>query len=829
MALISKAIPNLIGGVSQQPEAIRFDNQAERQDNAYPSVLEGLIKRVNTDHVGLVTGTVGSDTDEYFTHVINRDPTEQYAVVVKGGTSTSTMDISPLDGTANPTIVAPAGFDYLNVPSGFKAATALRAITIADYTFFVNRTTTVSMTDKVVNPTTPQGMVWIKRGDYGTSYGIEATSDATGDVVFNVGHLTPDGDTPTDRQDIDTAKIAKSLRVAISAVSGVEFSASNPGDGGANGGTVIWIRRKGTGIFQDEPFDLSVSDGLGGTAAVLIKDEISNLSDLPTTGRNNFRVKVIGDADDERDDYYVKFVAKNADFGSGYWEETVATDIPVQLNAATMPHVLIRTADGNFRFGPADGSTYTIGDDSYTMPLWGEQTVGDKQTNSDPTFVNKTINDVFLFKNRLGFLSDENVIMSESGEFFNFYRTTISQLLDTAPIDVSSTDSRVSILTAAVPFARQLVLFAEQSQFVLQSGNNALTPQTVSMTKTTSFDAVSQIRPFPLGNSIYFGFTRGEFAGVRQYYIANDTDTIFDATDVSAQIPRYIPGNVRDIAGCSQEDLLVLSTNTDRNVLYFYKFYDSNQDRIQSAWSRLVFGSADEVLGIEFIDTTLYIMVKRADGIYLDKMEMEPGLVDANSTYRTLLDRRVQKSDCTVSGDGLTITLPFKTYTGETYQVITKDGRLQQVTTQTNDSNQLVMSSSVAAEDFWVGRSYTMTYEFSPPVLREATQAGGSASISEGRLQVRYLRIDHADSAFYNLTITPEYRQANNYPMTGRFLGSGKNLLGKVALENGQLRVPVYSKADQVTIVASNNSPLPCKLTSAEFEMSFNPRSQRFS
>ena len=168
-------------------------------------------------------------------------------------------------------------------------------------------------------------------------------------------------------------------------------------------------------------------------------------------------------------------------------------------------------------------------------------------------------------------------------------------------------------------------------------------------------------------------------------------------------------------------------------------------------------------------------------------------------------------------------------YSTETYSVITKDGRLLQVTSQANDSNQLVMAVSVVSEDFWVGRQYTMRYQFSPPVLREPTQTGGTTSISEGRLQVRYLRIDHDSSGFYEVEVTPEYRTPSIYPMTGRFLGSADNLLGQVALDSGRLRVPIYSKADQVKIVVTNNSPLPCKLTSAEFEMSFNPRSQRFS
>jgi hypothetical protein len=45
MPLITQSIPNLIGGVSQQSPAVRDSNQCEVMENAFPSPIEGLIKR----------------------------------------------------------------------------------------------------------------------------------------------------------------------------------------------------------------------------------------------------------------------------------------------------------------------------------------------------------------------------------------------------------------------------------------------------------------------------------------------------------------------------------------------------------------------------------------------------------------------------------------------------------------------------------------------------------------------------------------------------------------------------------------------------------------
>ena len=45
MGLVSKSIPNLINGVSQQPPALRLDSQGEVQENGLSDVVDGLKKR----------------------------------------------------------------------------------------------------------------------------------------------------------------------------------------------------------------------------------------------------------------------------------------------------------------------------------------------------------------------------------------------------------------------------------------------------------------------------------------------------------------------------------------------------------------------------------------------------------------------------------------------------------------------------------------------------------------------------------------------------------------------------------------------------------------
>jgi hypothetical protein len=747
-------------------------------------------------------------------------------------TSASSLKVNKLDGTAiTITEATTNALDYLkiNAASSLTADTALRAITIADYTFIVNRTKVVAMDAATDSGRNPEVLFFVKNGDYGTNYKAEVTFGGT---TYTTNVETPDGSAASHRDDIATDVIAEALSDGV-ANGAQTVTQTNSGIDSISGatvsqsGSVVWLK-------SDDTTDFTVSglDGLGDEGLTVIKDETQNLTDLPTIAPHGFRVKIVGDATDTRDDYYVKFVADNGTFGSGIWEETRASGVTYKFDATTMPHVLIRKSATEYLFGACVHDGKDGGAHHSYLPLWGERNVGDTTSNPDPTFATKTINDVFLFKNRLGFLADENVILSETAEFFNFWRTTVTDLLDTAPIDVASTHSTVSVLTSAIPFHKQLVLFSEQTQFILGSAGT-LTPKTVTMTKTTNYESISHIRPVSLGHSIYFGFNRGGYTGVKQYYIASNTETIFDASDISGQIPQYISGDLRDMAASSHEDVMFLLTESDRSKLYVYKFYDQGSERLQSSWSRFTFSSNDEILGIEFIDTTLYLVVKRSDGIFIDKLRMDSGLVDTGATYRTLLDRRCDETVATrtySSGTGdTTITLPYKAYDVTPIEIITKDGQRVPVKTQTNDSNQIVVSGDYSSTTYWIGQKYEMVYTFSDVVIREPSNTGGLNLVAEGRIQVRYLTVSYSDTGYFTVEVTPDYRDKSTHPFTGRILGAGSNLIGSVPLEEGNFRIPIYSKSNQVKIECKNDTPLPCEIISAEFELDLNARSQRYS
>ena len=70
-------------------------------------------------------------------------------------------------------------------------------------------------------------------------------------------------------------------------------------------------------------------------------------------------VEVVNSEADE-DNHFVKFFGNNDRDGEGTWEECAKPGRTIRLKRSTMPIVLIRTADSNFRVSELDGSTYGL-------------------------------------------------------------------------------------------------------------------------------------------------------------------------------------------------------------------------------------------------------------------------------------------------------------------------------------------------------------------------------------------------------------------------------------------------------------------------------------
>ena len=781
MGMISSAIPNLVQGVSQQSPALRLSSQAEVQINAFPSLVEGLQKRPPLEHVAIMNN---SDTTGSFTHLINRDTVERYFLFINASNQISIYDLAGNEKT----VAYPNGTAYLNSTT---PATDFRAVTVADYTFIVNSTQTTAMSN-LLSPVYPfTGLIAVKQGDYNQRY----TVFLDGSIAANI--VTSEDDQIETRTDDIATKIA----TAISGQS--NFTAQ------ADGSTVV-ISKTGNASF-----DLATYDSLGDTGLSPTVGTVQRFDDLPANAPNGYIAHVQGDQTNDFDDYYVKFESDNGTqnkIGTGTWIEWIKPNIQYELNAATMPHLLIRQANGTFTFEQAD---------------WGDRAVGDEVSIPNPTFIGQKITDVFFFQNRFGVLAGENVVMSRTSDYFDFFATTARSLLDNDPIDVAASHVKVSTLKHAVPFDRKLLLFSDQTQFILKGGD-FITPKNTSISQTTEYEANTTTSPVSAGSVVYFPAKRGGFTSVREYYVVDDTDRS-DATDITSHVAKYVPDGVYKLAASTAENALVMMSSLETSSIFLYKYHWAGREKMQSSWSKYTFNGA-VVLNAEFIESTLYIVVNKSGKTILLQMHFDAGRSDTNQEYVTRLDYRLSNADVTKAYNSATnqttITTPFSL----SNPVVTSRGANQgQVYANVSASGTtIVIAGNHTSTEFYVGERYTMTYEFSEPTLKEPTASGGRVAITGGRLQIKHWLLRYQDSGGFTVKVQHKNSSTSqDYVFTGRIIGGGANLLGSTALDSGDFRFPVMSKAERIRVIIESDSHLPCQFLSAEWEGNMHLRSRR--
>ncbi|KGK41050.1 hypothetical protein LH51_17655 [Nitrincola sp. A-D6] len=615
-----------------------------------------------------------------------------------------------------------------------------------------------------------EGIVYVKQGDYSSNY-----------KVFVNGTQRASFSTPSDnRSQITTDYIAGQLYSQLnSAISGsYDITLS---------GNVIRIRAKD----EATNFSLKTEDSGGNYLLIAAKGRVQSFADLPPRCFDGFIIKVAGDSGVEADDYYVRYTEgdEGEEKGSGSWVETHQRGLNNEFVNATMPHVLVREADGTFTFKQAE---------------WEKRKVGDLTSNPDPTFVNRKLSDVFFYRNRLGFLCDENVIFSEAGGFFNFYPTTVMTYLDSAPIDVSISNDKVSILRFAVPFHENLILFSDQTQFAVKA-QGILSPSTISIDITTQFEASLRTKPVGAGKNIFFPVLKGKYAGIREYYIEEGTDTK-DAADITAHVPWYIDGDVTSLTASSNEDMVICAASGAPNSLYVYNYYWAGNEKAQSAWHK--WDMDGRVLNAIFISSDLFIVIERDDGIFLERIDMSNSEIEKVLNFKSvvLLDRRVF---C----DAGTSEFPFDL---KDAVAVNREGEVFR--------GEDAVTQAALNQDLYVGIPYRFSYKLSEQVMRNSADEGKS-SLNAGRLQLRNMKFIYSETGYFEVHVTPLGRQTYINTFTGTDRGVGLFEPENAVLTSGEYKFPLMSKSDRVDIEVISDSHLPVALQSAEWEGFYHSRS----
>ena len=520
----------------------------------------------------------------------------------------------------------------------------------------------------------------------------------------------------------------------------------------------------------------------------------------------------------------------------------------------------IRTVDANTFTYTAPNSQTTSGDTSYGF-TWSGRIAGDKTTALDPTFVGRKITNLNLFRNRLVMLSDENAILSASDDHGRFWPETVQTIIDSDPVDIACGGTSINILLSSVAFANTLLLFSRNSQFRLDAGINvgsALTPKTTTITQMTSFDMDTSVDPIAVGRNTYFPIPKGNFSGLREFFLPDSSGSVPLSEDVTSSIPRYIPNELCTLISAVAEDAVVMISSKSDHVkrIYLYKFFFEEDTKLQSAWSYWEVDEAKTLLGAVIKGSDLYVIVEYSDGVYLEKVSLRPEQVDPGTDIEILLDRKTTESVPGLSttlinpgalGVQTTITLPYPIASGADMVVVgryeegnslLRHGQVIEPIADLTTSNSITVLGDLKTVPgqgdnagktprFFIGERYKMTYEFSTPYIKEQPSGGGVALAAGPKLQMRTWTVIFDESSAFELKVTPASRDTNTYPYNGVIVGEAPPLIGDPSVLTGSFRVPVMASNIDTKIVISSTSPLPCRFQSAEWEGFYHTRAKR--
>lgn len=782
MPLYSQSIKNLVSGISQQAPIQRYAEQLEEQSNGLSTESTGLQKRPPTIFIKKLMDAIPDDVQP-LVHFIDRDVNEKYIVYIFN----NAIRIFDFDGNEK-TVHMQDDADYINTD---KPKDELRLVTIADYTFIVNTNKKVIMsTTKSPDSFSTQGaLINVKQGQYGRTYKIWIDGQEV------ASYTTPDGSDKSHTAMIDTHYIANQLATkAREAGKTVDL-----GD--------CWLRIKPAS-------KVATQDGFNNNAMIGVTDTVQRFSLLPATAPSNYTVLVKTDPNgDEAGSYYVKYNSSER-----VWEECVCPNILIGLDATTMPHALVREADGSFTFKRLS---------------WTERKVGDEDSNPLPSFVDYAISDIFFYRNRLGLLSGENVILSESGEYFNFWMTTATDILDIDPIDVATTTTRINFLNYAIPFDGELYCFSDKSQFVLRS-DTTLSPRNVALVEVTGFQSSPDCRPIVAGRNLYFPAERSEFTSIKEYYSVLDTSEMKNAQDITAHVPNYIPNGVYEIEAANNENIILVLTRGNPNYIYVYKYLFMNEQRVQSSWS--LWNMYSRVINLYFIGSTLYLLINRGSSHVLEKMNFTISkTVDFldKELYRVYLDCKKVATTATYDEISETTTINIKdeynlndndiTHIG----VVLPDGIYKEFSDI--EDNIIKVDGNYEETNIILGVPYRFYIKLSPIYLRSTDSNGSQKALTNGRLQLRYIHFTYADTGGFVVYVTNNKdlnKKTRLYKMTARNVGTLSARLGSVLEQTGEFKVPLQMLNTSCDIYVESSLPLPLALIDYSFNATWVQRSK---
>ena len=550
MPAITQRVSNYLGGVSRQSDDKKLPGQVRECLNGYPDPTFGLTKRPGFKWIKtLGTGTTYDDSKWFY---IARSKDEKYigCIKPKPNSGFGDIDIWNVDGTA-----CTVNMDTSTSVNAENYLTGSRLnydiLTVQDTSIITNNLFTVTAS------TAPT-----------FNANRKATFVLSGSPASNTYTVIVEGNTVTHTSSSTGTydSILSALKTAIDNLS-------------ISGLTTTKYQESLHLADSNSTITVTASGGQAGDSIYVFQDQVDNLAQLPLQSFHNHVVKIVNTTSTD-DTFFAKFIADNSVSGTGHWEEGIDPTVSAGLNSSTMPHELLNTSTNTFTF---------------RQVAWVARTVGDDATNTHPTFVGEKINAGFFYNNRLGFLSKDNVSMSQSKDFYNFYHSSAQVITDSDPIDLKASTIKPATLHSVLPTTQGLCLFSKDQQFLLTSADKVLTPTTTNVRVLSNYDMDTEVEPVDMGGLITFISKTPSYTRTFNMQTRGQDENP-SILDISRVVAEWVPSTVDTLIASSQNKFLAMSDQDSRYVYFFRTYTDGKKTLIESWFNWQLPGTVQSIV-----------------------------------------------------------------------------------------------------------------------------------------------------------------------------------------------------------------------------------------
>lgn len=709
MSTYESAYPSLLQGVSQQLPDERLPGQLTAQVNMLSDPVTGLRRRPGLEFK-LALAWPSTDKDRVAAWYGDVAGAKVHILL-----NTNTGNLRVL----NEALVQEASLDasaYINNTTPDR----VRGATVGNEFFLCNL-------DKI--PTLvyggggtlnyQKGFFYILAGQFSTEYSITLQYGST---TVTESYTTPDGTGTGDAALAAPAYIAGQLVSALAATPGIGLWQSGP---------YVFVNE------ADATTQLSITTNQGSSLVITSRaGSVRQVGDLPAQLNSEADGYIVQVGDGHGDPQYYKYSA-----AAVAWEECGAVGSPSSIT--------------NTPISLAWNGTAWVLD---TSPFSGRN-AGNDDSNKVHEWMTYGITGMSTHQGRLCIMSGPLVSFSESAEPRNFFRTTVTSVVSSDPIEIGSSANSSAAYEWAIPFQKDLVLFSRAYQAVVPSNNVPITPATAMVVPTSAHETDTTSSPITLGRTLLYASPRSEdFFGALEMIPSQYTDSQYTSQDATPHLPRFMPGRCRFAASSSVASIALMAPSGDTKSLVVHEYLWDGDQKVQQAWHQWLFEY--DVAAAYFAGSVLMLVFSQNGITMLCSIDPRAGSIDTSGERRPYLDFNLSGF---VSAGYITIPswmLTFDPAMGSKLRLIASTGALAGEpigATLVPSGTELLTVRSWPTGNAKLGIPYYSGFIPSPPVVRDYNKQPihtGKATL------VRYL-IGTKNSSEFEVTVNDAYSTAD--------------------------------------------------------------------